>query len=343
MDIELVVLDSCEIGDSIGYAFVFDAGIDSIDIEVFSNDSTWIINPNNLGFEYEIRLRGDSSVYEYIFTSTTDQFCADTISIQTIDCTPIICDPDFTFEIQGLTITFTDNSTTSEPITDQSWTINDVISIDDLSTFNFTVDSIGMYSVCHQIVTDSCSNEICEDILVGDPCSLITSLFSYEMINDGFQFTNLSTGIIDEYTYSFGDGIFANNPNPFHVYEASGTYEACLVVRQNEFNCAVEYCDSIVVVISNVFTPVESTLSIYPNPILENIDELFIEYSGQSNLTKNSIRVVNSVGGTVSTTNLNQIGNNTFTLSFKTALEKGVYFLIVKEGQKLITKKVVVL
>jgi PKD repeat protein len=343
LDIELVVLDSCEIGDSIGYAFVFDPGIDSIDIAVFSNDSTWIINPNDLGFEYEIRLRGDSNAYEYIFTSTVDQFCTDTIGIQTIDCTPIICDPDFTYEIDGLTITFTDSSTTSEPIIEQSWTINDVVSIGDLSTFNFTVDSIGMYTVCHQIVTDSCSNEICKDILVGDPCSLVSPLFSVEMINDGFQFTNLSVGMIDEYVYRFGDGIFANNPNPFHVYEASGTYEACLVVRQEEFNCEIEFCDSITVVISSVLTPVASTFSVYPNPIMENDEELYIEYTGQSNLTLNSIKVVNSVGVAVSTTNLNKDGNNTYTLSFKTALEKGVYFLIVKEGKNSITKKVVVL
>ena len=144
LDIEWMVLDSCEIGDSIGYALVFDLAIDSLDVMVDSQDSTFVINPNNLGFEYMVRLRGDSSAYTYIFTSTEDQFCADTIDIQTIDCTPIICEPNFTFEIDGLTITLTDNSTTSEPILSQSWTINDIISIDDLPTFNFTVDSIGI-------------------------------------------------------------------------------------------------------------------------------------------------------------------------------------------------------
>jgi len=343
LNIELMVLDSCEIGDSIGYAFVFDSGLDSLDVHVNTMDSSFVITPQDLAFEYVVRLRGDSTAYEYIFTSLDDQFCSDTITIQTIDCTPIICEPEYTFDIQGLTITLTDSSTTSEPITSQSWTINDIISVDNLPTFNFTVDSIGIYNICHQITTDSCSSEICKDIMVGDPCSLITPLYSVGMVNEGFQFTNMSTGIIDEYNYRFGDGIFSNNPNPFHIYEESGKYEACLVVRQTEFNCELEYCDSIEVIITNVNTFSPPNFSVYPNPFTENASELFLDYSGNSTLKKASLQILNSVGSSIAISTLSKLESNKYSISFGRKLEKGVYFFIINEGGNRISKKLIVL
>ncbi|MDF1695552.1 MAG: PKD domain-containing protein [Saprospiraceae bacterium] len=343
IDITLIQLDSCIIGDSIGYAFVFDDGLDSLDVQVSSLDSSWIINPQDIDYAYEIRLRGDSSAFEYVFTSLEDQFCSDTVFIQTIDCTPIICDPNFTFEIDGLTLTLSDSSTTSEPITSQSWTINGIVSIDDLSTFNFTVDSIGTYNICHQITTDSCSSELCLDVIVGDPCTLITPLFSVEMINDGFQFTNESTGNIDEYLYRFGDGIFSTNPNPFHIYDESGTYEACLVVKQDEFNCELEFCDSIVVVISNTNQVIESTFSVYPNPISENINELFIEYGGIHELQASSVQIVNSVGTQLPISSLTKTKNEVYSLQFNDTLTKGLYFIIIKDGNRRISRKLIVI
>ncbi len=343
LEIELTVLDSCEIGDSIGYAFIFDPSIDSLDVQVNNQDSSFIINPQDLGYEYMVRLRGDSSAFEYIFTSLDDQFCTDTLNIQTIDCTPIICDVDFTYEIDGLTITLTDNSTTSEAITSQSWTINDIISVDDLPSFNFTVDSIGTYNICHQITTDSCTNELCLDIMVGDPCTLITPLYSYEMVNDGIQFTNQSTGMIDEYLYRFGDGVFSTSQSPFHIYPESGTYEACLVVRQEEFDCELEYCDSIQVIISSTHTPAQTAFNIYPNPITENVKELFIESSESVELKSSSIQLINSFGESIPITELSKLGNNTYSVVLREWLTKGVYFVIISEGGNISSRKIVVL
>ncbi len=342
LDIELTVLDSCEIEDSIGYAFIFDSALDSLNVQVHSGDSTFVIDPEDLEYEYPIRLRGDSSIHEFIFTSTEDQFCSDTLNIRTTDCTPIICDPHFTYEIQGLTITFTDSSTTSEPIINQSWTINEIISVDGLSNFNFTVDSIGAYAICHQIMTDSCTSEICLDIMVGDPCSLITALFSHEMVNDGIQFTNQSIGTINEYLYKFGDGIFSTSENPFHIYSSSGTYEACLLVRQEQFDCEVEYCDSIQIVISGTNTLSQINFSIYPNPISKNVKELFLDYSEVSELKKSSIQLINSVGASIPISELSKLGSNSYSVVLNDPLENGIYFFIITEKGNRMSKKIVV-
>lgn len=343
LDISTIVLDSCVIEDSIGYAFIFDPAMDSLDIEVSVGDSIFVINPEDLNFEYQIRHRGDSLAYEYIFTSTEDMFCTDTLTIQTIDCTPIICEPGFSYEIDGLTISFTDTSTTSEPIISQSWTINEVVSIDDLSSFNFTVDSIGTYNICHSITTDSCTSEICLDILVGDPCSLITPLFSYEMVNNGIQFTNQSTGMIDEYLYKFGDGIFSTSQNPFHIYDESGTYEACLLVRQEEFDCAVEYCDSVQVVLSNVNNLPHAEIVIYPNPLIGHISDLHFEYRGKQSFVPSDIKIVNASGQTVDIETVEKIGNHSFSIKMDTPLNKGVYFVVFHHEGRSVSKRIIVL
>ncbi|MEM9546783.1 MAG: PKD domain-containing protein [Bacteroidota bacterium] len=342
LEVELMVLDSCIIEDSIGYLFSFDPALDSINVMVQSEDSSFIINPKELDFEYHIRLRGDSSAYEYIFMSEEDQFCTDTSTVQTVDCTPIICDPDFTFEIDGLTITLTDSSTTSEPIIQQSWTINEVVTVEDLTTFNFTVDSIGTYFICHQITTDSCSNEICKNIMVGDPCTLLTPLFSFSTLNDGIQFTNESDGIIDDYMYDFGDGTFSSNANPFHVYPASGTYLACLTIFQEEFDCLLEFCDSIPVIISSVNPPLSSQFNVYPNPLSENGKELFVDYQGNKELKKSDIKIIDINGRIVAVKALQKTGTSSYALELNDGLLKGVYFIIISEKEGRISKKIIV-
>ena len=343
LDISVMVLDSCEIGDSIGYSLNFDPGIDSIDILVETGDTSFAINPISLDFEYQIRLRGDSSAYQYIFTSLEDQFCKDTIDIQTIDCTPIICEPNFTFSIEGLTITLTDSSTTSEPIIGQEWTINDIISVEDLSTFNYTFDSIGVYEVCHAITTDSCSSEICLDIEVGDPCTLITAFYTTTIEENGVQFNNQSTGNIDSYLYNFGDGIFSNNPNPFHIYDESGVYEACLIVRQDEFDCEVIYCDSIEIVISST-TSInhDDKVTVFPNPVKSGeINQFYLQIDQQIE-RKPGVKMLNPSGQLVKINNLTSLNGNRYLIDLADEVSPGIYFMEISLGTERIVKKIVV-
>ena len=179
--------------------------------------------------------------------------------------------------------------------------------------------------------------------MVGDPCSLITPLYSVQMVNNGIQFTNQSTGIIDDYLYNFGDGLFSNSENPFHIYSETGTYNACLLAIQEEFNCEVEYCDSIQVVISSINSIPDSKLSVYPNPISNNVKELFIDYSGNSEIKETAIQVINSVGATMPISNFKNLGLNSYAITLRDNLEKGIYFIIIKENGRRISKKLIVI
>ena len=332
IDIQLVQKDSCEIGDSIGYEFIFNSEIDSLDILVETGDSSYIINPSSVDFSNEIRLRGDSAFYQYIFTSTADQFCIDTVEIQTIDCTPVICEPNFSFTIDGLTITFLDNSVTSESIIDQSWSINDIVNIGNVSTFNYTVDSIGLYNICHTITTDSCSSTICEEVLVGDPCTQITPLFTFEKLGDGYQFTNMSTGNIDSYLYRFGDGIISNNPDPFHVFPDTGTYEICLTITQDQFSCEEEYCILIDVTLNSNKNIIlnNNNIVVYPNPVSHEIKGIKFIYETNHLLSKNDIAIIDIEGRKVSNFSLENKRDNLYGVSFEKEILPGIYYMIIR-------------
>ncbi len=334
LDVQMVQTDSCEIGDSIGYEFIFNPEIDSLDVRVEVGDTSYMINPKSIDFIYGIRLRGDSSFYQYIFTSTEDQFCKDTLNIQTIDCTPIICDPNFGYTIDGLTITFTDSSTTSEPIIDQEWSINEIVKIGNVSTFNFTVDSIGLYDICHTITTDSCSSEICLEVLVGDPCTEVIPFFTFVNISDGYQFTNMSTGNIDEFLYRFGDGIISNSMDPFHVFPDTGVYEVCLIVKQEEFSCQEEYCEFIDVTLdSNNNIDLSKNLVVYPNPVSHDKKGINFIYETNLTLNKKNISIIDIQGRNVNDVLLINKGQNRFELSFGAYINSGIYYLIVRDKE----------
>ncbi len=342
LDIEPVLLDSCEFMDHVRYAFLFNDDIAYKEWIMQIGDSSTVILPYYYFNYVPFEVVGDSSVYEVTFTAVDDPFCTKTFIIQTPDCTPVICQPGFDYQVDGLTITFTDTSVTSEPINDMSWSINDIVNIDHVSSFNYTVDSIGYYHVCHYIVTDSCSGSTCVDVLVGDPCSMVIPRFSVEKINDGYQFTNQSEGKIDHYLYSFGDGIFSNSSDPFHIYSESGNYEVCLTVRQEEFDCEKIFCDSLHVLISNVKDIEDPEVKIYPNPFGNGDSILAIEVKDAGKIIKNGISLT-ALSGKRCKIKVSRKSNHLLWMDVQEYLPAGVYLVSIRTDRGIITERVVLI
>jgi len=341
LDLSIIQRDSCEVEDSIGYTLRFGQGVDSLMVQVKYNTLEFNYWPTANNNGYDFRLQGDSSVTTFYVTSLEDQFCADTITIQTIDCTPIICEPAFSYEIDGLTITFTDSSTTSEPIVSQEWTINQVFSINDLATFNFTVDSIGLYDVCHTITTDSCSSMICQEVLVGDPCDLVIPSFTIEGEEGSFQFTNTSQGQIDDIRYDFGDGIFSNNPHPFHIYQETGDFTVCIQVTQDEYNCIKEFCDTIQVTISSSTDIDRQEAVLYPNPIPVGSTRINLNYKGAP-LQMGHIKMYDVNGSTIPLKDIEILHPDAYRITFQGQMAQGVYYMVLRQDKGLLVRKLIV-
>ena len=261
---ELTLQDSCIVGDTLDYS------ITNISGEGFSFERGTFSQTVPNGATYDFVVFGNGSIANITLSSLTDIFCKEAIVIQTEDCSPVICEVDYTVEVNGLTAVFTDDSFTSEEITSQSWAITGGISVQNTTTFTFNFPEEGIYNVCHTIVTDSCENTICKDIDIS-PCFDFVADFTFEHQGGGtYQFTNISTGDIENYSYDFGDGsTLSTEQNPLHTYATDGIYEVCLMVENLSLNCADTICQQIDFV-SSIINIADKSIRIYPNPVQHN-------------------------------------------------------------------------
>ncbi|HMC96617.1 MAG TPA: PKD domain-containing protein [Flavobacteriales bacterium] len=101
-----------------------------------------------------------------------------------------------------------------------------------------TYQSPGTYAVCYtawwwnEILQDSCWNTTCQNIVIEgtDPCDGSHAGFSFFAVGGGFQFSNatVGTGTPTTWYWNFDDGTTSAEPQPYHEFPTSGTYEVCL-------------------------------------------------------------------------------------------------------------------
>ncbi len=191
-----------------------------------------------------------NGMYLACLTITTSDGCTstycDTINV---NCLTPSCQAGFTWA--GCpTVAFTDNSTAS-PGAVTSWLYD--FGDGNTSTLQNPVHvytANGMYLACLTVTTaNGCTSTYCDTITInclgGNTCQ---ADFSYSGCPT-VSFTDLSTGgtgSIVSWTYSFGDGGTSTMQNPVHVYNANGSYLACLTVVTVD-GCTHTTCDTIVI------------------------------------------------------------------------------------------------
>ena len=105
----------------------------------------------------------------------------------------------------------------------------------------------------------SCYKTITKEIKVVFPCNSININFEYQKDSTNvhpytynFVSTSASISYSDSVKWSFGDGAFANDINPVHTYNQSGTYTVCLrIIKRNSnyelTDCVKELCKTIII------------------------------------------------------------------------------------------------
>lgn len=259
---DLNQIDSCSSNDLIRYELDFSENEES-QLILSINEIEQVIE-NSEPVEFSIISDGSSSTIT--LKSIVDRFCFETITIMTEDCTPVICEADFTVQIDGLQAIFTDNSNTSEPITEQNWAIPGGVTVEDVNSFTWNFVEIGIYTICHTIVTDSCSSTVCKDINI-NPCLELQAGFGvFNEMGGTFSFTDESLGQVHAYLYDFGDGKTSNESSPTHIYDLPGSYTVCQTIYNTDFECSDTLCQDIDFV-TNTADPVDNVqLDIFPNP-----------------------------------------------------------------------------
>jgi len=258
---ELTQLDSCANGDLVSYSLSLSTiAAQQISITVGADTDTV---PTAVDYLFDVVADGSAKVVT--LSSLTDIFCSESFEILTEDCSPIICEADFTIEENGNTYTFVDASVTSEPIVSQSWQIEGGITVMNTASFTFVFDTTGIYTVCHSIETDSCTDVICKQISV-NPCNDLMASFTLTQDGDVYSFVSTSTGSIDSLVYLYGDGNSSSEPSNMHTYAENGTYEVCLEVYDLVNMCSDEQCQELDFISSNQDPAGNETVRVYPNP-----------------------------------------------------------------------------
>jgi len=159
------------------------------------------------------------------------------------------CHADFEFEIQNLTVTFT-NTSNFIPI-EIFWDFGDGNYSSELNPVHTYADS-GVYLVYLQTTNDSCFDEKARMVEIGqinnDDC---LAFFEYETTGNNLEinFNNLSLGNIDSVLWDFGDGSTSKLTNPIHIFPDEGSYFTCLMIYTEL--CMDVYCEYISVDVSN--------------------------------------------------------------------------------------------
>lgn len=65
------------------------------------------------------------------------------------------------------------------------------------------------------------------------------------------KFHNKSSLSADSYAWDFGDNTTSTDKDPYHTYAAAGSYQVCLSIVDTNNNCTDNYCDTVVVSVSN--------------------------------------------------------------------------------------------
>lgn len=169
----------------------------------------------------------------------------------------------------GLQKTFTDNSTSNQPITAWLWDFGDG-NTSTMQNPSHTYATAGIYTVC-LTTTNACGNDsICK--FIDASCADPASSYNYSANYLAVSFSDLSTSgnTISSWMWDFGDGNTSTMQNPSHNYATGGTYKVCLTVSDDCGNDST--CNFITVTpnTTGLTTNKINSISVYPNPANNN-------------------------------------------------------------------------
>jgi len=243
--------------------------VQSCDITV---DFTYVID----SITQEVRLNVSTTEYEYFWTfgdgavsyipSPTHiysypgqyEICLSAYD-DTSDCSFEVCKlitvgspeciADYTFYFDAtdsLLLHFSNNSI--GPISSWYWNFADGnISTDQDVDHRFKEP--GSYQVCLFTLdsTTGCQSEACRNITIGSVPMVADFTYFINPDSRKVTFTNISSGIITDYYWTYGDGTDYSSLDSSHTYEEPRIYTVCLTVRNKNTDEFTEICKSLTV------------------------------------------------------------------------------------------------
>ncbi len=111
-------------------------------------------------------------------------------------------------------------------------------------------EAFGTYVVCLTVSDGAgCSDTYCDTVEVIPQCVADFEFTYVPTTPIHVQFTDLSTGFPDTWSWDFGDGATSGAQNPVHPYPEPGTYEVCLIISHSDtvYSCADTICKTVLI------------------------------------------------------------------------------------------------
>ncbi len=174
----------------------------------------------------------------------------------------------------GSGVTFYNNSTGTNSMTDYAWTVSDGYSATG-PYFYHVFAAQGWYQVCLNItVYDSlqnilCTSSTCDSLYVGNGGGATCQAnWGFQTSNFTCYFGDLSWGTdsLISWMWDFGDSSTSTQQNPVHTYSQSGYYYVCLTIETGSggvSSCTNTYCQSVYV--GNNTTGCQANFTMYPD------------------------------------------------------------------------------
>jgi PKD repeat protein len=336
------------------YAFVaaFEAEVNHQTFEVnftdLSNDAvSWLWtfgNGDASTLQHPNYTYPEAGVYEVCLEVEDAEGC-ESVYCEMLEVGAYLCEAAFAYEINGLQITFEDQSETTEPITNWEWNFGNNISLTGVQHPTYTYSDLGIYEVCLTITAGACMEDTCIVLDLSDPCLSFVADYSYVVDGNDYsvQFVDLTTGNANQWLWGFGDGTTSNLQNPAHTYAAPGNYNVCLLVQDTDLGCNESLCEVVQVGTSGLLAPPNPNLSLqlFPNPV-EGGDITWVvtgiqamDFGQQLPMT-----IYDTRGRTIIQQNV--AGAQTMTVSVRDLTVSGVYFIEIQGEEYVYRAKVVV-
>ena len=282
--------------------------------------------------------------YEVCLIVTDGEACTDTIC-NTIFIGAYLCEAAFSYEGEGLGIQFTDESVTTETITNWSWKLADGTLLSEEQHPLIIFDTLGIYEICLTIEAGDCRKDTCMMLDLSDPCLVFVPDFSFVIDTNtlSVQFTDLSTGDPNQWLWGFGDGNTSNDQHPLHFYESPGNYNVCLLVQDTELGCNEAFCQILDIGITGIFEPkpVNRSLNIYPNPSEQGRLSWTVEGIQEKDFQQLlGVKIYDASGKTI--LNNRSVGAESMSVRVEMPLSAGVYFLEMRSNYTVYRAKLII-
>ncbi len=206
---------------------------------------SWDFGDGNFSFEQNpLHAYSENGIYEVCLRVLDFNFQSSNLFCKTIEINyDPSCEAGFTFSPlpdNPFSYTFNDNSTGN--IAEWFWDFGDGNS-SNIQNPAHTFSDEGIYQVCLTVTNfwGNCQDVFCANIVIEIP-ELCSADFNFNTIPEQplhVEFADLSTGIMTQWLWDFGDGNSSNLQNPLHAFADTGIYQVSLAIQNPD---SLLYC-----------------------------------------------------------------------------------------------------